>query len=586
MALLERILKARPSPAAARGGLLGGWDAGQPRLAGSGLPARARAEDKGAGRPGPSQAGGRAEGPRSLAAMPGPRTLANLVEFFGKDGFSRIHEIQQKHTREYGKIFKSHFGPQFVVSVADRELVAQVLRTEGASPQRANMGSWQEYRDLRGRSTGLISAEGEQWLKMRSVLRQRILKPKDVAIFAGEINQVIADLIERIYFLKSQAEDGDTVTNINDLFFKYSMEGVATILYESRLGCLGNSIPQLTADYIEALALMFCTFKTSMYAGAIPRWLRLLIPKPWQEFCRSWDGLFKFSCRTASSSVPRAIQEGLSVVHVKHSAVYMSIPGSLTVLSSRLALVALPHCEIHVDNKLSDIRCQMERGERVRGGLLTYLFLSQELTLEEIYANMTEMLLAGVDTTSFTLSWAVYLLARHPEVQQALYREIVRNLGERHVPTAADVPKVPLVRALLKETLRLFPVLPGNGRVTQEDLIVGGYLIPRGTQLALCHYATSYEDANFPRAKEFRPERWLRQGSLRRVDNFGSIPFGYGARSCIGRRIAELEIHLLVIQLLQHFEIKTSPWTKTVHAKTHGLLMPGEPIHVRFVNRK
>ncbi|XP_070148331.1 cytochrome P450 27C1 isoform X5 [Ovis canadensis] len=486
MALLERILKARPSPAAARGGLLGGWDAGQPRLAGSGLPARARAEDKGAGRPGPSQAGGRAEGPRSLAAMPGPRTLANLVEFFGKDGFSRIHEIQTE---------------------------SWWLRCSARRGLRPREPTWGP-----GRSTETCGAD-------------------PLALSLREINQVIADLIERIYFLKSQAEDGDTVTNINDLFFKYSMEGVATILYESRLGCLGNSIPQLTADYIEALALMFCTFKTSMYAGAIPRWLRLLIPKPWQEFCRSWDGLFKFS-------------------------------------------------EIHVDNKLSDIRCQMERGERVRGGLLTYLFLSQELTLEEIYANMTEMLLAGVDTTSFTLSWAVYLLARHPEVQQALYREIVRNLGERHVPTAADVPKVPLVRALLKETLRLFPVLPGNGRVTQEDLIVGGYLIPRGTQLALCHYATSYEDANFPRAKEFRPERWLRQGSLRRVDNFGSIPFGYGARSCIGRRIAELEIHLLVIQLLQHFEIKTSPWTKTVHAKTHGLLMPGEPIHVRFVNRK
>ncbi|OWJ99963.1 hypothetical protein Celaphus_00015655 [Cervus elaphus hippelaphus] len=310
---------------------------------------------------------------------------------------------QQKHTREYGKIFKSHFGPQFVVSVADRDLVAQVLRAEGASPQRANMGSWQEYRDLRGRSTGLISAEGEQWLKMRSVLRQRILKPKDVAIFAGEINQVIADLIKRIYFLKSQAEDGETLTNINDLFFKYSMEGVATILYESRLGCLENSIPQATVDYIEALALMFCTFKTSMYAGALPRRLRLLVPKPWQDFCRSWDGLFEFS-------------------------------------------------QIHVDNKLRDIRCQMERGERVRGGLLTYLFLSRELTLEEIYANMTEMLLAGVDTVSFPVSFL---------------------LNRRKTP-----------------------------------------------------------------------------------------------------------------RLLQHFEIKTSPWTKTVHAKTHGLLMPGEPIHVRFVNRK
>ena len=72
---------------------------------------------------------------------------------------------------------------------------------------------------------------------------------------------------------------------------------MATILYESRLGCLENSIPQSTVDYIEALALMFCTFKTSMYAGALPRRLRLLIPKPWQDFCRSWDGLFEFSKR-------------------------------------------------------------------------------------------------------------------------------------------------------------------------------------------------------------------------------------------------------------------------------------------------
>ena len=53
-----------------------------------------------------------------------------------------------------------------------------------------------------------------------------------------------------------------------------------------------------------------------------------------------------------------------------------------------------------MDNKLRDIQCHMDRGETVRGGLLSCLFLSQELTLEEIYANMTEMLLAGVDTVS------------------------------------------------------------------------------------------------------------------------------------------------------------------------------------------
>nr|XP_012317728.1 cytochrome P450 27C1 [Aotus nancymaae] len=492
--------------------------------------------------------------------MPGPRTLANLAEFFFRDGFSRIHEIQQKHTREYGKIFKSHFGPQFVVSIADRDMVAQVLRAEGAAPQRANMESWREYRDLRGRATGLISAEGEQWLKMRrssSAALAKLLKFSEsshllrrVGFFVclpglwGSLDEaaIARPVSPKCQQLRMQRNPQSTLQlrtqrSPQSTLQLRTQRSVATILYESRLGCLENNVPQLTVEYIEALELMFSMFKTSMYAGAIPRWLRPFIPKPWREFCRSWDGLFKFS-------------------------------------------------QIHVDNKLRDIQYQMDRGRRVSGGLLTYLFLSQALTLQEIYANVTEMLLAGVDTTSFTLSWTVYLLARHPEVQQTVYQEIVRNLGERHVPTAADVPKVPLVRALLKETLRLFPVLPGNGRVTQEDLVIGGYLIPKGTQLALCHYATSYQDENFPRAKEFRPERWLRKGDLDRVDNFGSIPFGHGVRSCIGRRIAELEIHLVVIQLLQHFEIKTSSQTKAVHAKTHGLLTPGGPIHVRFVNRK
>ncbi|XP_053258837.1 cytochrome P450 27C1 isoform X2 [Podarcis raffonei] len=416
-------------------------------------------------------------------------------------------------------------------------MVAQVLREEGSAPQRADMDSWQEYRDLRRRATGLISAEGEQWLKMRRVLRQKMVKPKDVAVFSGGVNEVIADLIKRIHILRNQEEDGETVTNVNSLFFKYSMEGVATVLYECRLGCLENQIPQNTVEYIEALELMFSSFKTTMYAGAIPKWLRPIIPKPWREFCRSWDGLFRFS-------------------------------------------------QIHVDNKLRDIKSLLDQGKEVDGGLLTTLLNSKELTVEEIYANMTEMLLAGVDTTSFTLSWATYLLAKHPEVQHSVYKEIVNNLGKDKIPDAHDVPNLPMIRALLKETLRLYPVLPGNGRVTQKDMIVGGYLIPKGTQLALCHYATSYQEENFPLANEFQPERWLRKSNMDRVDNFGSIPFGYGIRSCIGKRIAELEIHLALIQLLQNFEIKISPKTKPAYAKTHGLLTPANSINVKFADRK
>lgn len=84
-------------------------------------------------------------------------------------------------------------------------------------------------------------------------------------------------------------------------FFFFVPTGIAAILYECRLGCLEEEIPQETEDYIDALHLMFSSFKTTMYAGAIPKWLRPVFPKPWKEFCDSWDGLFRFSERLTSS---------------------------------------------------------------------------------------------------------------------------------------------------------------------------------------------------------------------------------------------------------------------------------------------
>ncbi|XP_048455226.1 cytochrome P450 27C1-like, partial [Rhincodon typus] len=110
--------------------------------------------------------------------------------------------------------------------------------------------------------------------------------------------------------------------------------------------------------------------------------------------------------------------------------------------------------------------------------------------------------------------------------------------------------------------------------------------LPPQTQLALCHYTTSHDSDGFEKPGEFQPHRWLRKNDTDRVDNFGAIPFGYGVRSCVGRRIAELEIHLALVQLLQAFEVQLAPNTGTVPAKTQGLLGPGKPIDLKFVDRK
>lgn len=71
----------------------------------------------------------------------------------------------------------------------------------------------------------LSFSEGEDWLRMRSVLRQLIMRPRDVAVFSDDVSEVVDDLVKRIVCLRSQGADGKTICNINDLFFKYAMEG-------------------------------------------------------------------------------------------------------------------------------------------------------------------------------------------------------------------------------------------------------------------------------------------------------------------------------------------------------------------------
>lgn len=71
----------------------------------------------------------------------------------------------------------------------------------------------------------VLYSEADEWLKMRSVLRQLIMRPRDVAIFSDDVNEVVADLVVKVRKLRSQQSDGLTVLNVNDLFFKFAMEG-------------------------------------------------------------------------------------------------------------------------------------------------------------------------------------------------------------------------------------------------------------------------------------------------------------------------------------------------------------------------
>ncbi|XP_075757841.1 25-hydroxyvitamin D-1 alpha hydroxylase, mitochondrial [Pelodiscus sinensis] len=468
---------------------------------------------------------------KTLEDMPGPSALSFFRDLFCKRGLARLHELQMEGKAKYGPVWKASFGPILTVHVAEPSLIEQVLRQEGKHPIRSDLSSWKDYRVCRGHAFGLLTAEGEEWQKIRSILGKHMLKPKEVESYTGTLNSVVSDLIRRLQDQRSRHEQ-QVVKDVAGEFYKFGLEGISSVLFESRIGCLEPELPKETENFIRSINRMFAMTLLTM---AMPKFLHRLFPTPWRIFCESWDDMFAFA-------------------------------------------------KGHIDKRMAEVAEKVSRGETVDGKYLTYYLAQEKLSMKSIYGNVTELLLAGVDTISSTLSWSLYELSRHPRVQAALHEEITGVMKGGAVPSAADVAQMPLLKAVVKEVLRLYPVIPGNARVISDrDIQVGEYLIPRKTLITLCHYATSRDARCFPEPDAFWPERWLQKGAGHHA--YASVPFGAGKRSCIGRRIAELELHLALSRILMHFEVKPEPEGGPVRPMTRTLLVPETDINLQFLSR-
>ncbi|KAL4635625.1 hypothetical protein GN956_G13456 [Arapaima gigas] len=419
------------------------------------------------------------------------RTLPMLYRMFVKGYYKRLHELQVYDKQLYGPLYKVNAGGLISIAIASAELMEEILRKDAKFPSRGDMTIWTEYRDMRGIGYGPFTEEGEKWYKLRAILNKRMLHPSDSMKYAGMMNDVITDFIKRIYFLRQNSPTGDMVVNISNELYRFALEGISSILFETRIGCLEKEIPKETQDFIDSIAAMF-TY--SFPVVFLPRWTRNIFPF-WRRYIAGWEGIFIFSKKL-------------------------------------------------IDMKMEDIQKRLDRGQEVKGEYLTYLLSSNILSSKDVYGSIAELLLAGVDTTSNTLMWTFYLLSRNPKVQETLYQEVCSYIPGDSIPTAEIVTRMPYLKSVIKEALRLYPVVPVNARIMNEqEVVIGGHLFPKNTTFTLFHYAISQDERTFPEPQKFKPERWLRDGRIR-PNPFGSIPFGFGVRGCAGRRIAELEMYL------------------------------------------
>ncbi|NXP41991.1 CP24A protein, partial [Leiothrix lutea] len=167
------------------------------------------------------------------------------------------------------------------------------------------------------------------------------------------------------------------------------------------------------------------------------------------------------------------------------------------------------------------------------------IYSGGHLSRKELYAAIAELQIAGVETTANSLLWALYNLSRNPHVQQKLFQEIQRVLGAQKSPSAESLSDMPYLKACLKESMSCCFSIPCGARSWICGVILPLSLLQ--TVLMINSYALGCSEEYFRGWAEFRPERWLQRGS---IHPFSHVPFGIGKRMCVGRRVAELQLHL------------------------------------------
>jgi cytochrome P450 len=169
----------------------------------------------------------------------------------------------------------------------------------------------------------------------------------------------------------------------------------------------------------------------------------------------------------------------------------------------------------------------------------------------QVRDEVVTLFVAGHETTATALAWALMLLSQHREVAERLQREVDALEGP---PQATDLPRLPLALRVFKEALRLYPAVYLFGRVVVADVVIGGYLLPKGTIVLVSPYATHRRPSLWPDPDRFDPDRFLPEAEARRHRS-SFIPFSAGPRTCIGNTFALMEGPIVLATILRRAEL-------------------------------
>lgn len=206
------------------------------------------------------------------------------------------------------------------------------------------------------------------------------------------------------------------------------------------------------------------------------------------------------------------------------------------------------------------------------GDLLSMLLLAQDsdtgtgMSDQQVHDEVMTLLVGGIETTALALAWTFHELARHPEVERRVHAEVDEVLDGR-TPTFADVDKLVHVNRVVNEVLRMYPVWFLMRRAL-DPVELGGVALPEGAEVIYSPHALHHDPASFENPDIFDPDRWSPERAAK-IPKGAFVPFGAGARQCVGNVFARAEIVLTVA---------------TVAARWRLVPVPSKPVRVRFTS--
>ncbi|XP_073945701.1 cytochrome P450 CYP12A2-like [Choristoneura fumiferana] len=436
---------------------------------------------------------------KSWREIPGPSSLPVIGPFLNflpggvLSGYKGIQLFEQVH-KLYGPIARIDgiFGNYDTIWLSDPDAVAHILRGENTMPVRPTVPSFEYYHKKHKKTyvpnqiTGLGTDHGETWKVFRSKVNHIFLQPKAIKLYKNVLAEVADDMIKR---MKSIRDENFMIKENFDVEAKlWALESLGLITFGTRLNCLDPNLPENSdvKKLVQNISDFFAIAAKVDYG-----------PSPWRYFStknfRKAMKIYEEYERLTSSFVDNAIKNIIESNQNDNDALDTEKP---------------------ILEKLLETDAQVAR----------------------IMAS--EMLLGGADTVSITVLATLYLLAKNPEQQRKLRKEVLTQQDRRSY-----------LRACIKESMRMMPAGSASHRLTTKEYHLLGYKIPKDVLMILSHQYMSGLEEHYPNPDEFIPERWLVEKEhplyYGNAHPFVTAPFGFGVRMCLGRSDRKKERFIL-----------------------------------------